>query len=66
MTEAPNGISLEAGVPVTGTKLAEPVGVPHTSGLAIAVSTSRLKCRLRLVNGCSGFSRKAVLQLTSD
>jgi hypothetical protein len=48
-------------VPETGPKLDVPFGVPQMSGLATDVSTPRLKCSARLVNGCSGFSLNTVV-----
>ena len=62
MIGTPNAAG-RAGAPslATGVKLVEPVGVPQISGLATEVSAPRLKCSVRFVNGCSGFSLNTVV-----
>ena len=50
-----------AAVPLNGLKVASLVALPQASGFAIGASAPPLKCKIRLLNGCSGFSVKVVV-----
>ena len=51
-----------AGVPVNGSEgRLRSSPSPHASGLAIGASAPPLKCRIRSLNGCSGFSVNVVV-----
>src|SRR5262245_35163493 len=60
-TETPNPSSVALPGSAYGVNLAAPVGVPHDSGLASAVSMPRLKWSERLLKGCSGGSFTTVV-----
>ena len=50
-----------APVPLKGVREVVVMAVPHTSGLATGASAPSFKCRVTLVNGCSGFSENTAV-----